>query len=91
MWLEKRTNQKPWQRTRRAEWLSRGLGIANALRLVRADFCDIFLSFDQRLKKRTNAAGLSPAVQTSKEPLIKSRTITLHDVRSADRTNGAER
>jgi predicted nucleic-acid-binding protein len=43
-----------------------GLDFADALHLARADSCDIFLSFDQRLKKRANAVGLSPAVQTPK-------------------------
>ncbi len=43
-----------------------GLDFADALHLARADFCSTFLSFDQRLKKRANAAGLSPAVETPK-------------------------
>jgi len=41
-----------------------GLDLADALHLARADFCSTFLSFDQRLKKRAKAAGLSPAVET---------------------------
>lgn len=40
-----------------------GLDFADALHLARADFCNTFLSFDQRLKKRVKAAGLSPAVE----------------------------
>lgn len=44
----------------------KGLDFADALHLARADFCSTFLSFDQRLKKRANAAGLSPAVETPK-------------------------
>ena len=43
-----------------------GLDFADALHLARADFCNTFLSFDQRLKKRVKAAGLSPAVETPK-------------------------
>jgi len=43
-----------------------GLDFADALHLARADFCRTFLSFDQRLKKRAKAAGLSPAVETPK-------------------------
>jgi predicted nucleic-acid-binding protein len=43
-----------------------GLDFADALHLVRAEFCSKFLSFDQRLKKRAIAAGLSPAVETPK-------------------------
>lgn len=43
-----------------------GLDFADALHLARADFCNTFLSFDQRLKKRAKAAGLSPAVETPK-------------------------
>jgi len=41
-----------------------GLDFADALHLARANFCKTFLSFDQRLKKRAKAAGLSPAVET---------------------------
>ena len=41
-----------------------GLDFADALHLARADFCSTFLSFDQRLKKRAKAAGLSPTVKT---------------------------
>ncbi|MDD5300531.1 MAG: type II toxin-antitoxin system VapC family toxin [Gallionella sp.] len=44
----------------------KGLDFADALHLARADFCNAFLSFDQRLKKRAKAAGLSPAVDTPK-------------------------
>ncbi|MDP2759120.1 MAG: hypothetical protein Q8O64_01760, partial [Sideroxyarcus sp.] len=44
----------------------KGLDFADALHLARANFCDAFLSFDQRLKKRAKAAGLSPAVDTPK-------------------------
>ena len=43
-----------------------GLDFADALHLARADFCNTFLSFDQRLKNRVKAAGLSPAVETPK-------------------------
>lgn len=43
-----------------------GLDFADALHLARADFCSTFLSFDQRLKKRAHAAGLSPAVEAPK-------------------------
>ena len=43
-----------------------GLDFADALHLTRANFCELFLSFDQKLKKRANAAGLSPAVDTPK-------------------------
>lgn len=43
-----------------------GLDFADALHLVRAEFCSKFLSFDQRMKKRAMAAGLSPAVVTPK-------------------------
>ena len=43
-----------------------GLDFADALHLARANFCGAFLSFDQRLKKRAKAAGLSPAVDTPK-------------------------
>lgn len=43
-----------------------GLDFADALHLARASFCDTFLSFDQRLKKRAKAAGLSPAVELPK-------------------------
>jgi predicted nucleic-acid-binding protein len=39
-----------------------GLDFADALHLARADFCSAFLSFDVRLKKRADAAGLSPSV-----------------------------
>ncbi|MDH2918340.1 MAG: type II toxin-antitoxin system VapC family toxin [Sideroxydans sp.] len=39
-----------------------GLDFADALHLARADFCSTFLSFDVRLKKRADAAGLSPSV-----------------------------
>jgi predicted nucleic-acid-binding protein len=44
----------------------KGLDFADALHLARADFCSVFLSFDQRLKKRANAAGLSPAIESPK-------------------------
>lgn len=44
----------------------KGLDFADALHLTRADFCITFLSFDQRLKKRATAAGLSPKVETPK-------------------------
>lgn len=43
-----------------------GLDFADALHLARADFCNAFLSFDTRLKKRAHAAGLLPAVETPK-------------------------
>lgn len=39
-----------------------GLDFADALHLARADFCTTFLSFDVRLKKRADTAGLSPSV-----------------------------
>ena len=41
----------------------KGLDFADALHLARTEFCNTFLSFDQRLKKRAKAAGLSPAVE----------------------------
>lgn len=44
----------------------KGLDFADALHLARTNFCNAFLSFDQRLKKRAKAAGLSPAVETPK-------------------------
>ncbi|MBI3903391.1 MAG: type II toxin-antitoxin system VapC family toxin [Nitrosomonadales bacterium] len=44
----------------------KGLDFADALHLARTEFCSTFLSFDQRLKKRAQAAGLSPAVETPK-------------------------
>lgn len=44
----------------------RGLDFADALHLARADSCSAFLSFDRRLKKGANAAGLSPVVETPK-------------------------
>lgn len=44
----------------------KGLDFADALHLTRADFCSAFLSFDQKLKKRAKAAGLSPAVEIPK-------------------------
>ncbi|MHB1237310.1 MAG: type II toxin-antitoxin system VapC family toxin [Gallionella sp.] len=44
----------------------KGLDFADALHLARADFCNAFLSFDQRLKKRAKSARLSPAVDTPK-------------------------
>ncbi len=44
----------------------KGLDFADALHLARTEFCHAFLSFDQRLKKRAKAAGLSPAVETPK-------------------------
>jgi len=44
----------------------KGLDFADSLHLARANFCSAFLSFDQRLKKRAKAAGLSPAVETPK-------------------------
>lgn len=43
-----------------------GLDFADALHLARADFCNTFLSFDARLKKRAHAAGLTPSVETPK-------------------------
>ena len=43
-----------------------GLDFSDALHLARANFCSTFLSFDQRLKKRAKAAGLSPVVETPK-------------------------
>jgi len=39
-----------------------GLDFADALHLARAHFCSQFYSFDQRMKKRVEAAGISPAV-----------------------------
>ncbi|MDD5181047.1 MAG: type II toxin-antitoxin system VapC family toxin [Gallionellaceae bacterium] len=44
----------------------KGLDFADALHLARTEFCHTFLSFDQRLKKRAKAAGLSPAVEVPK-------------------------
>ncbi|MGA8146816.1 MAG: type II toxin-antitoxin system VapC family toxin [Gallionellaceae bacterium] len=44
----------------------KGLDFADAMHLASADFCSTFLSFDQRLKKRAKAAGLSPAIETPK-------------------------
>ena len=44
----------------------KGLDFADALHLARTEFCNVFLSFDQRLKKRAKAAGLSPAVEAPK-------------------------
>lgn len=44
-----------------------GLDFADAMHLTRAKSCGAFLSFDQKLKKRANAAGISPAVETPKE------------------------
>lgn len=44
----------------------KGLDFADALHLARANFCSTFLSFDQRLKRRAKATGLSPAVETPK-------------------------
>jgi predicted nucleic-acid-binding protein len=41
----------------------RGLDFADALHLARADSCSAFLSFDRRLKKLANAAGMSPSVE----------------------------
>ena len=46
------------------EWYAQGADFADALHLARANFCKTFLSFDQRLKKRAKAAGISPAVET---------------------------
>jgi predicted nucleic-acid-binding protein len=43
-----------------------GLDFADALHLARANFCNTFLSFDQRLLRRAKAAGLSPEVQAPK-------------------------
>ena len=43
-----------------------GWDFADALHRARADFCNTFLSFDARLKKRANAARLSPSVETPK-------------------------
>ncbi len=43
-----------------------GLDFADALHLARADFCNTFLSFDARLKKHANKAGLSPSVDAPK-------------------------
>lgn len=43
-----------------------GLDFADALHLTRANFCNNFLSFDQKLKKRAKTAGLSPAVEMPK-------------------------
>lgn len=42
----------------------KGLDFADALHLTRAEFCNVFLSFDQKLKKRAKAAGILPAVET---------------------------
>ena len=43
-----------------------GLDFADALHLTRANFCNTFLSFDQKLKKRANTAGLTPSVEIPK-------------------------
>ncbi len=44
----------------------RGLDFADALHLACANSCSIFLSFDRRLQKRANAAGLTPTVEAPK-------------------------
>jgi predicted nucleic-acid-binding protein len=41
-----------------------GLDFADALHLARAHFCSQFYSFDQRMKKRAQTAGLLPKVVT---------------------------
>ena len=43
-----------------------GLDFADALHLARSGSCSVFFSFDQRLKKRAQAAKLSPAIETPK-------------------------
>ena len=43
-----------------------GLDFSDALHLTRANFCNTFLSFDQKLKKRANTAGLTPSVEIPK-------------------------
>jgi predicted nucleic-acid-binding protein len=44
----------------------KGLDFADALHLARTEFCSVFLSFDQRLKKRARTANLLPIVETPK-------------------------
>lgn len=41
-----------------------GLDFADALHLIRSSHCRALVSFDQRLRKRAKAAGLSPHVET---------------------------
>lgn len=43
-----------------------GLDFADALHLARSNFCNAFLSFDQRLKKRAHSLGLSPEMEIPK-------------------------
>ena len=43
-----------------------GLDFADTLHLARSGHCSAFLSFDQRLQKRSKAAGLSPVVEAPK-------------------------
>lgn len=40
-----------------------GLDFADALHLARSGRCRAFVTFDRRLRKRANAAGLTPAVE----------------------------
>jgi predicted nucleic-acid-binding protein len=40
-----------------------GLDFADALHLARSSYCHALVSIDQRLKKRTKAAGLLPIVE----------------------------
>ena len=40
-----------------------GLDFADALHLARSNHCRAFLSFDRRLQKRAQSAGLSPAIE----------------------------
>ncbi len=42
---------------------NQGLDFADALHLARSTHCRAFLSFDQRLQKRSKVAGLSPVVE----------------------------
>ena len=43
-----------------------GLDFADAVHLTRSNFCNKFLSFDQKLKKRAISAGLTPAIEIPK-------------------------
>lgn len=41
----------------------RGLDFADALHLARSEACNVFLSFDKRVKKQMKTVGLSPVVE----------------------------
>ncbi|MFZ5502867.1 MAG: type II toxin-antitoxin system VapC family toxin [Pseudomonadota bacterium] len=43
-----------------------GLDFADALHLARANFCNTFLSFDQRFIRRAKKSGLAPEVRAPK-------------------------